>query len=46
MGPSKAAALPGFDPFTGVDITGKFVGKGKIGCWKEFEKLDDNDDIV
>ena len=46
LGPSKSAALPGFHAFTGADITGKFAGKGKITCWKEFEKLDDNDDIV
>ena len=48
MGTPKAAALPGFHAVTGADITGtgKFAVKGTITCWKEFEKLDDNDDIV
>ena len=39
IGPTKAAALPGFHSLTGADITGKFGGKGKITCWKVFEQL-------
>ncbi len=46
LGPAKAAALPGFHALSGADITGKFGGKGKITCWKVFEQLDNDDDIV
>ena len=46
LGPSKAAALPGFHTLTGVDITRKFGGKGKITYWKVFEQLDNDDAIV
>jgi hypothetical protein len=44
LGPSKAAALPGFHAFTGADITGSFAGKGKITCWKAFHTA--NEDIL
>lgn len=40
LGPNKAAALPGFHAFSGADITGRFVGKGKPTCWKVFKELD------
>jgi hypothetical protein len=46
LGPSKAAALPGFHAFSGADITGKFAGKGKKTCWKVFQNLHDDDDEI
>jgi len=30
LGAEKAAALPGFYAFSGVDVTGRFAGKGKL----------------
>ncbi|MES9884199.1 MAG: hypothetical protein ABW185_25415 [Sedimenticola sp.] len=42
LGDNRAAALPGFHAFTGSDQTGKFAGKGKVGCWKTFMKSTDD----
>jgi len=38
LGSDVIAVLPGFDAFTGCDITGRFAGKGKKSCWKVFVK--------
>lgn len=34
--PKYASALLGFHTFTGCDVTGKFNGKSKLHCWKQF----------
>lgn len=36
LGPLKAAALPGLHALSGADITGAFLGKGKLTWWKAF----------
>lgn len=41
LGPTKAAALPGYHSISGADITGSFYRKGKSAHWKAFEKADD-----
>ena len=42
LGPTRTAALPGFHTWNGVDITGSFVCKGKLGCWKAFPEADED----
>ena len=42
LGQAKAAVLPGVHAFTGADITGSFAGKGKLQCWKMFNRADED----
>ena len=41
VGCKKAKAILGFHVFTGCDQIGRFCGKAKLTCWKEFLKSDD-----
>ena len=40
IGCKKAKAILGFHVFTGCDQNGRFYGKAKLTCWKEFFKSD------
>ena len=42
LGPAKTAVLPAFHALSGADNTGSFSGKGKLICWKVFEKADES----
>ena len=37
LGPLKASALPGLHSRSGADVTGAFLGKGKLTWWKAFD---------
>ena len=41
LGADTANVLPRFHAFSGADNTGSFSGKGKILCWKVFQKSSD-----
>ena len=40
LGAAKAAALPAFHALSGADNTDSFSGKGKLACWKVFNRAD------
>ena len=42
LGAAKAAALPAFHALSGADNTGSFSGKGKLACWKVFNRADED----
>lgn len=42
LGAAKVAALPAFHALSGAENTGSFSGKGKLACWKVFDKGDRN----
>ena len=42
IGPARTVALPGFHAWSGADVTGSFVGKGKPKCWKAFLEAEDD----
>ena len=42
LGLQKCSALPGLYVFSGADIIGSFVGKGKGTCWNAFEKTSED----
>ena len=41
LGPKRSAALLGLHAFTGCDVTGRFGGRTKDWCFKEFLSCDD-----
>ena len=38
LGNDKVASLPGLHTFSGADIKGSFLCKGKMKCWQFFKK--------
>lgn len=44
LGSAKIAALPAFHALSGADNTDSFAGKGKLTCWKAFNKT--SEDII
>ena len=42
LGVAKAAALSAFHAFSGADCTGSSSGKGKLACWKVFNRADED----
>ena len=42
LGAAKAAALSAFHALNGADNTGSFSGKGKLACWKVFNRADED----
>ena len=43
LGETKLGTLPALHAISGADITGRFLGKGKLACWKTFQKKTDED---
>jgi len=44
LGVAKAAALSAFHALSGADNTGSFSGKGKLACWKVFNRA--GEDVI
>ena len=42
LGAATTAALSVFHALSGADNTGSFSGKGKLACWKVFNRADED----